>query len=1468
MIRKNLVIAIAVTILCIALAQAVFAGAQTYVDKRHVINAGVLRPRIPGGGVAASTAPYIFHILGLRDDLKPHGWTFVNPLAGGADAFKNARIYWEVDLEKMTVENLSKFDILYMSANVAVGFPMADRDKLRRFVDGGGCLWVDNGGNMTFPTGSGDEFFISDVNFLPGSGGTPMLTQTLHPLVTTPFRLNQMELASLSSTASVINPGYAPAFGSNPPSPNALAPILVNSVSMGAEQPTIASIEYGSGRVVFTSGFIGGKIQGPVTGWQNPDSLPPNISIMAAAPANVRFAYNVVGYGTSYTSFRKEYRRTGSSAEGLGAPLINAWNFPDAANAGNIENSPVIWKGIIFCTSGSTLYALDANPEVDLDMDGFADDGIVDGSGAGYDLLWSYDCNQPISSPTVATMLDPYGTDIEQKDFVLVTCQDGQVYIFETLERNSDGLIEREPIPRTNLWSGTIGPGNGALLPPVVQHGWIYVAGRDGKIWGHCPVLAAGGGSWTGSPTTPWSVPLTVSTDESIHATIKAGPTLAFIKNQTNGALVHNLSVIARPPLTGGSTTTLNDYIYSLPVYVASDPLKPTNPRLLANGTATSASYRTSYGSLPIATYPEPEAWAVDSTGTIKPVEIEINYNSQPGLVRVSAKSGFLGPTTKIYMSYALDYSRVGTSMSFIPPNYPLPPSMENTLNLPLEATTTPAIGTKDTFFLGVNWPSSKGSARSSVYSVLFFGDRNAGRLRWNYLLHGGGTFLDPSASSVEGSKPITLAEADPTRLWGVHARVPGDDKTAYPVARLEVKSTPAVTEDRVFVTASTSDPGVPGLSRGYLLCLKANPEFSIRLNRPLKDPARHNRNYEVSVWQPDFLFPDGTQQQPPSYSARQVPGNMVDHNAGTITITNFSSIRLQGATAGVSTGMLSPSLPVWVFLDRQPVPLDTIDFSAWDNLLWAMAVPHHGNTPCSGISSSPIVLGGYVYFTCDDGYIFAVPSDATPADNKEKILDPAACEMDKPINPAMNVGGKSNKPASLAGGNGMLVVPTQRGLYAFKNDLNLVTDNRRVMEIGNDGKVAWSCDSVIEPTPLSGTGGNTLYGVSSSSLSKPLVAQKLGGSDYLIVDSGNNRILRIDRGGQVIWSCNQFTDSYRNALKSGEPKKLKSPGDAIMWSEFERVDDNLFYVIHCLAADSGNFRIVDIVNRFNVNDKMQILDPVNPDPNGKPINELNWVSRTTSKDKKFTYNSLKLIRGLAKIAGADAEVNQIWASLSNFGLGTGHDPLEKGSTGGGQLGGAIVSMKYRENIGDFEWDYLDGSELTGQLTTLNDGGKKVALSGPTYFDVLDSTMPKLLICDSSAVYVTEGQTGNITWKLTAAQYANLPRTITAKNLATGQQATLSNIVVPIPFSPYRAQMLPGNQRLLIVNSYAGPMTDPLRCKFTGEIFEVDVDVDVDLNYIHWYTPDIWREDPNGVFIQKLKNSSNLDQPTCVQRLF
>ncbi|MBI2843780.1 MAG: DUF4159 domain-containing protein [Armatimonadetes bacterium] len=1475
MTRKVNIIAISAALIAVVLASAALASGQTYVDKRRVVRAGVLdlswTNTITGAAVRVDqAAPYIFYIMGMRDDLKPYGWTFVNPLAAGADTFKNAAAYWLVPLQQTTLENLSKFDVLYMSAKQFVGFPMSERDKLRRFVDQGGCLWVDNGGGMTFVDANDPinypvfSFFLPAVNFSSVTLTGPQTAMAkLHPLLTNPFWLTPQEISSLGISRGgmyAVNPGFTVM----PPPPTILSPVVV----INDDMPTIAAVEYGSGRVVLTSGFIGGKIEGPVTNWSQPAYLTSqNSNLLMASAADLRFAYNVVGWATSYTTFRKNYRRTGVSLESVGAPLVEKWRFGGAGapggGLGGIESSPVVWKNVIYSSSGQTLYALDAVPEQDLDMDGNRDDGLPDPPGSGVDVIWRADIGMAISSPTVASMLDPEGGTLAPKDFVLVNASDGLVYIFEALPVAPNGLLSPAPMPRPGLWRGNPMGGGNALLPPVVQNGWIYQVSGAGVVSAYSPVLNAYNGH------TGWRCSLGGPAET---VTVKSGPIFGYIKSQTKGALVQAISVVALRN-TLNNMISNNDSICMLPVFVSSDRLQPvTNLAAAAAGLGV-VKYRTSFPQIPIAQYPEPEVWAVDVAGNPVGVELASQPDIAQGTVDIRATGGALGPSTRVYMTYALDYSMVMVN-SFIPPSYEIPPKMGlvNNASYQFEVGATPALGPNDSFYFGSNLASGTpgGTGVGSVCSAWF--DGITSRLKWSYFLHGGGwegVISDPTNSPAGG-----------WGKWGIYCRLPPDNQTIVPVNSLDVRTTPAVTNDKVFVTASRMNPLPDGASNGHLLCFKADPSFQIRLSKPLLDEAT-GRRFSVKVWQPDLLFPAGGGALPPLLAAANVPSDMIDYQTGTITVTDFNRMRLQGSVANAATSTLTSSLPVWVFVDNQPVSPNEIDLSSWNNLVWSFALYHPSPNPggmprpCSGISCSPVVLGDYVYFTCVDDYLVAVAADATPMDPDYRLLlsgdplDPktqsewlARVPMQDPIGQGGAGAPLGGPRVSLAGSGGIVAVPSSQGLSVFTNTLTLVADNHRVLEVGGDGRVAWACDSVYEPKEATGvsltTVGAVQYGMQPQALNRPVVAQKFGPSDYLIVDSGSDRVIRIDRGGQVMWSLKDFVDP-QDRLRSGEPLSLSAPSDARAWAELELRSGNWYYIHHCLVVDSGNFRIIDIIDRYNATPSGQVLGPANPDPAdpSRPLHEVNWVSYTSYKDKRFKFTSAQLVRGI-RDAAMGPQQDYIWASVSNYGLGTASDPTIAESTGGGQLGGAIISMPYRRSTGDFTWEYLPG-EVAQQLTTLMDGGTTIQLSGPKYFAVLDVAGPQLLICDSSAVYVTTG--ANVKWKLTEEMYRSLRREI----VDSTTKAKVPNATIQSPFTPQRAQMLPDGHRMIIVNSYAGRTYDERMPKFTGEIFEVDSN---EPGTITSYAPEMWLYPADNLIVQQMRNAPNFDQPTCAQRLF
>ena len=131
--------------------------------------------------------PYVFYILNQRNDIKPFGWNIVNPLAPTtvtstilkrwdartsnttaglafiATPTRSTRKniytlyqrvtpdmapYWEVPLAgQRNLDVLLQFDVLLLNLqNHTVRLTSTEAEMLRRFVDGGGQLWVEDSG--------------------------------------------------------------------------------------------------------------------------------------------------------------------------------------------------------------------------------------------------------------------------------------------------------------------------------------------------------------------------------------------------------------------------------------------------------------------------------------------------------------------------------------------------------------------------------------------------------------------------------------------------------------------------------------------------------------------------------------------------------------------------------------------------------------------------------------------------------------------------------------------------------------------------------------------------------------------------------------------------------------------------------------------------------------------------------------------------------------------------------------------------------------------------------------------------------------------------------------------------------------------------------------------------------------------------------------------------------------------------
>src|SRR5439155_13966799 len=83
--------------------------------------------------------------------------------------------------------------------------------------------------------------------------------------------------------------------------------------------------------------------------------------------------------------------------------------------------------------------------------------------------------------------------------------------------------------------------------------------------------------------------------------------------------------------------------------------------------------------------------------------------------------------------------------------------------------------------------------------------------------------------------------------------------------------------------------------------------------------------------------------------------------------------------------------------------------------------------------------------------------------------------------------------------------------------------------------------------------------------------------------DTGNNRVVEFNTSGKVIWEASAFQDPFR-LLPTGEPLKLDEPHDVQRWvdtaPDLEFPTGPPLLVFHTLIADTGNRRVVELVDK------------------------------------------------------------------------------------------------------------------------------------------------------------------------------------------------------------------------------------------------------------------------------------------------
>jgi len=523
--RFALISALVAIVLGASTAQAGKLSLRYNLDRRVIRACNLL---VPGG--YTNRNPFLFIAL-QHSPLKPAGWEFDNPLGSpyvtqriynywrtaghapdagsgnnywtnvgmgvGSPLNKSWPQYWEVYFNGYTAQRLRDFDLIYIAADTINLASASLRRALIEAVEEGATLWIDSGGgylttvtNLEPPRVSGGPPFVPFTFADPGAGTYQRVRiDPNSDLFRTPFALTPGEwyvIGDRPEPGAACDGQYIDLSAASGPLDQQLVPVLgTYDVGSGTTTVSMAVCTYGAGRIVVTANGIGDDIEEALrSGRGSPD---------AYQAADVKLAYNIIAWGTSWESARQASNNIGYTSASVLPPLDIVWQYPapddDPATStiGPVVAAPVVSHGRVYVVSltgqngePARLMCFDAEPSRDLDGDGVADDGVADYStGLPYDLVWSV----PLSSLTgipdaTPRWAGPTAANMPDGRFVVLCAA-----VSQGGNSRNGCVVAVDGITGAPVWAFQVTPfdvldNNNAevrdISTPVVHRGWVF----------------------------------------------------------------------------------------------------------------------------------------------------------------------------------------------------------------------------------------------------------------------------------------------------------------------------------------------------------------------------------------------------------------------------------------------------------------------------------------------------------------------------------------------------------------------------------------------------------------------------------------------------------------------------------------------------------------------------------------------------------------------------------------------------------------------------------------------------------------------------------------------------------------------------------------------------------------------------------------------------------------------------------
>lgn len=1478
----------------------------SYASRSTPIRAGVLvieSQRFNGQPI--NPVPHVWGQLDNDRTVKPAEWTFVNPLAQsvltvsqrarwqallgsgvppvGTRMTKRYAPYWEVNLFNISTEALSNFDVLLLSVRDGLVLTPMERERLRRFVDQGGLLWVDL---LPSPTLLIDPANGGPVPFDVVTSPLPISADFSNRLLRFPNEISLADLTLAQMGGTVLTTPLAP---SSLPTVLRESGLVIDSARqefvVGNGSGSLVSIaQIGDGFVLTTTrGFslalnrgIGASQIVANTGFESLPS-PADASFVGAA----KLIVNAIHYANQYASVSRGTRRTGSSPVDLTAPLLRNYGVlqPDGSPFGfQPESAEVaVFGGRVAVVSNNRLVVLDAKPNRDLDGDGDIDDGLPDPIGYDADLLWqSQPLGPSISAPTCVEVPDSQVVNPARGGAVVTNMvmvvegagpNPGRVLIFD-LDHPADANAQPVRIVSPSQ-PGQANPLRGPQ-PVTVSDGIGFVTDvrpADGlaRVWAfelaspsNRPLTSvnAGGAEWVlqgsarvGAPAGPPTVGLIPIFDGS-----GGSDRVVYIpcSNNTAGdpgpdrpAGLASIWWGARgenPPSVSVQGTQLvistRAAFQGLPVYSV-DALDPLNPRL--------SVFREASGD------------------PLSPAELDQVFAGQPvggdaGTITVQLGPGagnfdFDGtnpgrPRVIVRVDYVVDWGRANAVFNPVPAdafvrgNLELPDTNENLRRIQGSL----ALGPNGNLFL-----VTSGDVRGGTLFALREEGRGDFKLLYRYDLTDRINILVNGQPVRYESSVIDVDDLVELLEFGGNRFLDG------PIFNLRFSGGPTVTDQYVYVLARGVKQVFFPIPISVLMVFDANPkpmEFVVENLQP-----------GFSIFQPDPARSIDSPSGPPpgittlnTFSVLQ-PGEFTFEQDP--EFPQLSRIRIENAmtvTRGRVRDSISASLPLIIRRGGSADLLVEPEASAEDGIF----VPGRAGGRYSPLRwyvvfnggtsyGQPLVTGRTVYAATSSvlpsligngtpfparGILFGI--DAFIAGNDPFLRSVPSRPWQRQLSVVRRTTGfppfeaspsirwpqpegvtsffdfrirllqnalEDNAAYGVAGGDGVLVSWGANRVYAFSRADFSIADEQRIGRYDSNGNPIW----VAEETLSAGTQGPIGAAGNLRSLSRPSRIYRTNENGYLVVDRGNDRVVRLDAWGRETRSIESFKlDPRVEALPAGvldNPNfRLRQPTDAITYTTRRTLADNPFsnafdleLWVHYLIADTGNARLLELVDRYRLDPQtgridgpIPYFDPRSSKPtfqaldrlgnpfqaNERALGVLLWHSPSEFTGKQYSYNSIARVfvpgtggnRAIFAFGFGNVQPGRSSVGLDSPGGGTPPSVDIESGTGGVILFDGAQS----EVITEFDVPAIPANVFYNPLTGQFDAPARPAVVGRRfagltsvslrYVPVGNRRQLAVMVTDSSGVYeLVQVQVGSelrwtVRWMLPNEAYVVMRR--------------------------------------------------------------------------------------------------------------